>query len=124
VELLALVKHDCPVCDELLPALDAAGVRLVSQSSPEDTAAQARRVGLRRVPEIDEDLELSARLDPQAVPALVLLDGAGEELDRVEGIARDRLATLAARAGVDLPLDGLPDYERDELIAQLRAAVD
>jgi hypothetical protein len=38
-ELLALVKHDCPVCDQVLPALDAAGVRLVSQSSPEETAA-------------------------------------------------------------------------------------
>ena len=28
VELVALVKHDCPVCDQVLPALDAAGVRV------------------------------------------------------------------------------------------------
>src|SRR4051794_35623825 len=52
-ELIALVKHDCPVCDELLPALDATGVRIVSQSSPDETVAQARRLGLSRVPEVD-----------------------------------------------------------------------
>ena len=50
-EVIALVKHDCPVCDQVLPALDAAGVRLVSQSSPDETAAQAARLGLSRVPE-------------------------------------------------------------------------
>ena len=38
LEVLAIVKHDCPVCDQLLPALDAAGARLVSQSSEEQTA--------------------------------------------------------------------------------------
>ena len=53
LELLALVKHDCPVCDQVLPALDAAGVRLVSQASPEQTAEQAARLGLSRVPEVD-----------------------------------------------------------------------
>src|SRR5688500_10537623 len=103
-ELLALVKHDCPVCDQLLPALDAAGVRVLSQSSPEDTEAQARRVGLVRVPELDAGLAVSERFDPDAVPALLLLDG-GEERDRVEGIQRDRLAEVAAAAGVALDLD-------------------
>ena len=48
-ELLVLVKHDCEVCDQVLPVLDAAAaagapLRILSQSSPEDTAAQARRV--------------------------------------------------------------------------------
>src|SRR3954452_281586 len=75
VELVALVKHDCPVCDQVLPALDAAGVRVRSQSSAEETAAQAARLGLARVPDLDDDLALSERLDPDAVPALVLLDG-------------------------------------------------
>ena len=27
LEVLAFVKHDCPVCDQVLPALDAAGAR-------------------------------------------------------------------------------------------------
>ena len=85
MELVALVKHDCPVCDQMLPVLDAAGVRIVSQSSAADTADQAQRLGLSCVPELDAELELSARLDPAAVPAVFLLDD-GAERDRVEGI--------------------------------------
>jgi hypothetical protein len=112
VELLALVKHDCPVCDGLLPVLDAAAadgapVRIVSQSGAADTAEQARRTGLRSVPELDAELELSERFDPDAVPALLLLDG-GEERGRVEGLHRERLAELAGAAGAELRLDGLP----------------
>ena len=111
-ELLALVKHDCPVCDQLLPALDAAAaegapLRILSQSSPEQTAEQARRVGLRAVPAVDEELELSARFDPDAVPTVILLDG-GEERARVEGLQRERLEELAREAGATLELDGLP----------------
>src|SRR5688572_483283 len=102
-ELLALVKHDCPVCDQLLPALDAAGVRVLSQSSPADTVAQAERLSLIRVPELDEDLAVSERFDPDAVPAVLLLDG-GEERARVEGIQRERLAEVADAAGVHLRL--------------------
>jgi hypothetical protein len=108
-ELLALVKHDCPVCDMVLPALDAAGVRLVSQSTADETAAQAERLGLVHVPELDEGLELSARLDPEAVPAVVLLEDGDREAGRVEGLHRARLAELAGRAGVSLTLDGLPE---------------
>jgi hypothetical protein len=108
-ELLALVKHDCPVCDQLLPALDAAGVRVLSQSSAHDTFAQAERLNLIRVPELDEGLAVSERFDPDAVPAVLLLDG-GEERARVEGIQRDRLGEVATAAGVDLVLDGLPSW--------------
>jgi len=112
-ELLVLVKHDCEVCDQVLPVLDAAAaagapMRILSQSSPEDTAAQAHRVGLHAVPDVDVDLIVSARFDPEAVPAVVLLDG-GEERGRVEGLQRARLAELARRAGAELALDGLPE---------------
>ena len=111
-ELLALVKHDCPVCDQLLPALDAAAadgapLRILSQSEADETEEQARRVGLSAVPGLDTDLELSQRFDPDAVPALILLD-AGEERDRVEGLDRSRILELAARAGATLALDDLP----------------
>jgi hypothetical protein len=106
-ELVALVKHDCPVCDQVLPALDAAGVRVLSQSDAADTEAQATRLGLGSVPELDVDLELSERLDPDAVPTLVLLDGA-DERGRVEGLDRQAMLDLAAQAGVQLDLDGLP----------------
>ena len=108
MELVALVKHDCPVCDQVLPALDAAGVRVVSQSEADDTAAQAARLGLRAVPELDDELALSARLDLEAVPALVLLDGEAETA-RVEGLHRARYAQIAERAGVHIALDGLPE---------------
>ena len=113
MELLALVKHDCPVCDQVLPALDRARgdggrVRILSQSPAEETAAQASRLKLTAVPELDVDLELSARLDPDAVPAVVLLEN-GDERGRVEGLDRARLSELAARAGVALELDGLPE---------------
>jgi hypothetical protein len=107
LEVLALVKHDCPVCDLVLPALDAAGARLVSQSPPEQTAQQAERLALSRVPEVDVDYAISERFDPEAVPALILLDD-GTERDRVVGLARDRMAELVARTGGTLRVEGLP----------------
>jgi hypothetical protein len=101
------------VCDQLLPVLDrarAAGapIRILSQSAAEETAAQAERLRLEALPELDTELELSARFDPDAVPAIVLLDG-GRELGRVEGLDRARLTELAERAAVILTLDGLPE---------------
>jgi hypothetical protein len=134
MELVALVKHDCPVCDQLLPVLDAARagggpIRIVSQSSAEDTAAQAERLDLAARPELDPELELSQRFDPDAVPAVVLLDG-GAEQARTEGLDRQRLNELAAAAGITLTLDGLPERRpgcasitRDPTVAaQLAAA--
>ena len=54
------------------------------------TAAQARGWACSTIPEVDNELELSARLDPDAVPTLVLLDGA-DERGRVEGLHRERM---------------------------------
>lgn len=131
-ELVALVKHDCPVCDDLLPALAAAvsagaPLRILSQSDAADTAAQAARLGLTALPGLDEDLVLSAELDPEAVPVLVLLE-AGREVGRVEGLQRSRIAELAAIAGVALDLAGLPAHRpgcasrtRDPAIAAVLA---
>src|SRR5436190_1458082 len=123
-ELVALVKHDCPVCDQVLPALDAAGVRVVSQSDPAQTAAQAARLGLSRVPEVDADLALSERLDPEAVPAVVLLDG-GREEGRVEGLDRARIVELAvhllegtARHPQDL-VGVLPPYDGEATVEKV-----
>ena len=107
LEVLAIVKHDCPVCDQLLPALDAAGARLVSQSSEEQTARQAERLSLSRVPEVDAGLAVSERFDPDAVPAVFLLED-GAERERVIGLARDRLVELVAQTGATLEVDGLP----------------
>jgi hypothetical protein len=113
MELLVLVKHDCPVCDQVLPVLDKARgnggtIRIVSQSSEEDTAAQAQRLHLSRTPELDPDLELSIRFDPDAVPATILLDGNSEQA-RTEGLDRQQLGDLARQAGIELDLDVLPE---------------
>ena len=133
MELVALVKHDCPVCDQVLPVLDAAradggAIRIVSQSSAQDTAAQAERLHLTRAPDLDADLELSQRFDPDAVPAVVLLDG-GSEQARTEGLDRQRLNALAKQAGITLQLDGLPERRpgcasitRDPVVASRLAA--
>jgi hypothetical protein len=115
VEVIALVKHDCETCATLAPALEAAAadgapVRMVSQSSAAETRAFAERVGLATVPEVDKDLVLSERFDPDAVPAVVLLDGA-DERDRVEGLHRARLEALFEAAGATLPRDGLPEIK-------------
>ncbi|HEY1593014.1 MAG TPA: hypothetical protein VGF81_14555 [Solirubrobacteraceae bacterium] len=113
MELLTLVKHDCPVCDQLLPALDraradGAPIRILSQSGAAETADQAQRLQLNRIPELDDELAESARFDPDAVPAVVLIDN-GDERGRVEGLDRQRLTELATQAGIQLTLDGLPE---------------
>ena len=102
---------------------------MVSQSSVDDTFAQAARLGLDAVPEVDEDLALSQRFDPDAVPTVLLLDGGGEEAGRVEGLHRARLAELAGRAGVELELGDLPEIRpgcasitRDPAVASVLAA--
>ena len=113
-ELLALVKHDCPVCTQLMPALDAARdggapLRVLSQSDAADTDRWTEQLGLHHPPELDLDLVVSQRHDPEAVPTLLLLDD-GEERGRVEGLDREALVRLAARAGVALDLSGLPAH--------------
>ena len=132
-ELLAIVKHDCPVCIQLLPALDraAAGgapLRILSQSTPEETVALAVSLDLHAVPDVDADLEVSARFDPDAVPTVLLL-GHGVEEGRVEGLDTAALDALAARAGVRLDLEGLPPHRpgcasltRDPAVAPRLAA--
>ncbi len=133
MELLVLVKHDCDVCDQVLPVLDSArasggAIRIVSQSSAEDTAAQADRLQLSMPAELDPELELSSALDPDAVPAIVLIDR-GQERDRVEGLDRQRLRDLAGQADIELELDGLPERRpgcasitRDPIVAARLAA--
>jgi hypothetical protein len=131
--LLALVKHDCPVCIQLLPALDGAAaagapLRIVSQSAEDDTSAMSSRLRLASTIEVDSDLAISAAFDPEAVPAVILLDG-DDERDRVEGLDTERLRELAAAAGVTLQLNGLPAMRpgcasrtRDPVIAPQLAA--
>ena len=131
-ELLLLVKHDCETCQLVLPALDAArgqhaALRLLSQSTRDQTDGLSARLGLAAI-EVDRDLACTERFDPEAVPALILLEN-DRELDRVEGFERARFDELARAAGVDCDLDGLPAQRpgcasrsrEPEIEAQLRA---
>ena len=110
-ELLLLIKHDCETCQLVLPALDAARqqaspLRLLSQSTRDQSDGMTARLGLAPI-DLDEDLACSERFDPEAVPALILLED-DREVDRVEGFERTRFAELARRAGLNLDLAGLP----------------
>ncbi len=60
-----------------------------------------------RCPSSTPTWPVSERLDPDAVPAVILLAG-GAETDRVEGLQRDRLVALFAAAGATIDVAGLP----------------
>ncbi len=110
-ELLLLIKHDCETCSLVLPAFQRAapaggGVRILSQSTRAETEAFCRRLGLEPL-ELDTDLASSLRFDPDAVPALILLED-DRECERIEGFDRASFEKLARSAGVELEFEGLP----------------
>ena len=70
LELLALVKHDCPVCDQLLPALDAGAARGSCRSPRRRRPPSRPRGSGSRVPELDDGARALGALDPEAVPAV------------------------------------------------------
>ena len=99
--LVAVVKQDCPTCQMVAPALAevrAAGlpITVVSQDDP------AFPAGLEPVD--DRDLEISFRLDVEAVPTLFRLVG-GEVVDQRVGWNRGewREITGLEALGADLP---------------------
>jgi hypothetical protein len=111
-ELLLLIKHDCETCCLVLPALEraarsAAGLRILSQSSRDQSDALSARLGLEAL-ELDNELATSERFAPDAVPALILLED-DRECDRIEGFDRASFEKLASAAGIALDLHGLPD---------------
>ena len=110
-ELLALVRHDCETCQLVLPALDESlraggALRVLSQSTRDQTDGLTARLALSPI-DLDENLAYSERFDPDALPALILLENNGE-LDRVEGFDRTRFEELARSAGMDFDFGELP----------------
>src|SRR5437016_5437952 len=101
--LVAIVKHDCPTCQLVVPVLTelaAAGLPLTiySQDDP------AFPPGLPVVD--DTGLEISLQLDIETVPTLLRVTG-GAVVGRTEGWRRDKWEDLAAFTGLG---GGLPDY--------------
>ena len=103
MELLALVKHDCPVCDQLLPALDARRA-CGSSRSPSRRRRPSRPAARARAASRSSTTSSRCRRasTPTRCPAVLLLDG-GEERGRVEGLAARRAWRRSPReAGVAL----------------------
>ncbi len=101
--VLAFVKRDCPTCTLVAPVLAelaARGVPLIvySQDDPAFPAGVPKRVD-------DRELEWSWRLEIEAVPTLVRVEG-GVETARAVGWAREEWETLAGVTGLGA---GLPD---------------
>ena len=74
----------------------ACGVVSQSDAGRDRRAGRAARASAR-VPELDDELELSARFDPDAVPARACCSTAARSATASRGCTRARLAELAAR---------------------------
>jgi hypothetical protein len=112
--MLCFVKEDCPTCNLSLPLIDAA-FRALGDKADIWAIGQEREGNLRlitqhrlAVPMLDDSaLRISYRFGIEVVPTIVLVDGNGTELHRLEGFVRDEwrdvFSRLAALAGVAEP---------------------
>jgi len=113
VKLLAFFETDCPTCRLLLPYLKSLPeVQGISQDDPDSTRGLVEELGLPYQVIIDQNLELSRRYDPEAVPALFLVDNDGRVLRKSVGFDKRDLNELAAALGagpIAPPYDGNPE---------------
>lgn len=113
MKLLAFFETDCPTCRLLLPYLkNLPKVQGISQDDPDSTRALVQELRLPYAVIVDQDLELSRRYDPETVPALFLIDDAGNVLRKSIGFDKGDLNELAAALGVGPvapPYDGNPE---------------
>jgi hypothetical protein len=105
VNLVAVVKRDCPTCsliEPVLKQLDATPDVELEVFTQDDPAFPA---GVDRVT-FDGDLDFSYHHDIETVPTLISLDG-GVERARIVGWKRDDWEQFTGVDGLGL---GLPDY--------------
>ena len=122
--LICFVKEDCPTCNTAMPVIDAwhrGYGKGVSVLVPGQTEAGNQKLiethGLA-VPVLDDStLKVSFAYDIETVPTLVLADGDGQELSRLEGFVKEdwqaldaRLADLAGTASAAVDWSELPDW--------------
>jgi hypothetical protein len=86
VELVAVVKADCPTCRLVGPVLEGLDVRVISEDD-------------------DAGLEASWRMGVETVPTILRMD-AGVEIDRIVGWHREQWETFTGVRGLG---PGLPD---------------
>jgi hypothetical protein len=102
--LLVFFETDCPTCQLALPYLNAlakAPVQIIgiSQDDEDSTREFVHQLNIRFPVQLDHELRLSRAYDPQSVPSLFLLDGAGQVVRTLTGFDKASFNTLAAELG-------------------------
>lgn len=117
--LLVFFETDCPTCQLALPYLNAISghdvqVLGISQDDEEATRNFVRQMGIRYPVQRDQGLALSRAYGPQSVPAIYLLDEAGQIENTLIGFDKKGLNELAATLGYE-PIapanDGAPAWK-------------
>lgn len=102
--LVAVVKQNCPTCQLVVPVLEQLaenpGLTIYSQDDPRFPMEADWVVD-------DTDLTVSWRLDLDAVPTLLRIEG-GTEVARVAGWDRNAWHDLTGQTGLGLDL---PDFK-------------
>lgn len=122
--LLCFVKEDCPTCNTVLPLLeqiqqasgDGLTVLAVGQTTKGNALLQQRHS--MAVPLLDDSsLKVSFTYVIDIVPTIILADGSGRELKRLEGFAKnewqrlvDDLSNLDPAVKVELDWSAYPDW--------------
>src|SRR5205809_1357558 len=117
--LLVFFETDCPTCQLALPYLNAlakAPIQLIgiSQDDEDSTREFVRQMNIEFPVQVDQQLRLSRAYDPQSVPTLILLDGAGQVLRTLVGFDKAGLNELAADLGqpaIAPEHDGAPQWK-------------
>ncbi len=102
--LLVFFETDCPTCQLTIPYLnrlaDAVGGKAevigVSQDGEAPTRQLAEQLPIRFPVALDRGLSVSRKYDPQAVPTLFLVDGAGKIMRTSVAFDKDELNGIAA----------------------------
>ena len=102
--LLVFFETDCPTCRLMLPYLnrlagalgeDNQGVVGISQDSLEETCQLVDQLSIGFPVLIDRTLNVSTLFDPDAVPALFIVQASGDISDSEIGFDKDRLNAMA-----------------------------
>jgi peroxiredoxin len=112
--LLLVYKRDCETCSVVLPVLERLSRPLhgrgletfgVSQSDADATLDAINEHGLCFPQVLDAELALSFALDLEVVPTLLLVDAAGEVVDRTDALELEALARVLKHAAQFAGLD-------------------
>jgi hypothetical protein len=122
--LICFVKEDCPTCNTAMPVIDAwhrgygGSVNVLVPGQTEAGNRTLIETHALAVPVLDDStLKVSFAYEVEIVPTLILADGEGREVTRLEGFVKEdwqavdaQLAELAGSAPADVDWSALPDW--------------